>query len=193
MSFGLLVLLLYPFAPHLAKLWLSLAALASLPYYYLYGRDLKQSGYHWGDLLRVYALNLMLVPVNLAGVLRSIQQLWTGRKAEFGRTPKVANRTAVQPFHVMLQWGLFALLTLALVRNVVIGTHFQVAFATLNFGMMLYGLVTFIGFRPSWDDIMGNSLLNTAPSDLDRYIPRRSNNPIFLKSNQPSEQIIQSG
>lgn len=33
--------------------------LVALPYYYIYGRDLRISGYRWADLLRVYSLNLL--------------------------------------------------------------------------------------------------------------------------------------
>src|SRR5262249_36101637 len=87
---GLLVLLLYRFEAGLYNRWLWVMA---APYYYLYGRELRFSGYRWSDLLRVYAVNLLLLPVNLAGVLRSLQQGLTGRKAPFGRTPKIEQRT----------------------------------------------------------------------------------------------------
>jgi cellulose synthase (UDP-forming) len=62
----------------------------------LYGRDLTQCGYRWTDLARVYALNLLLLPVNLAGVILSLWQILTGRKAAFGRTPKIEGRTATR-------------------------------------------------------------------------------------------------
>ena len=51
-------------------LWLPLAA---LPYYLLYARDLCRIGYPAADVLRVYALNLLLIPVNLAGVCNHTQ------------------------------------------------------------------------------------------------------------------------
>src|SRR5262249_61711812 len=77
---GLLVLLLYRFEAGLYNRWLWVIA---APYYYLYGRDLRFAGYRWSDLLRVYAVNLLLLPVNLAGVLRSLPQGLTCRQAPF--------------------------------------------------------------------------------------------------------------
>ncbi|HSW21834.1 MAG TPA: glycosyltransferase family 2 protein, partial [Burkholderiaceae bacterium] len=62
----------------LAGLWLPLIV---LPSFVAYGLDLQRCGYGWRDLLRVYTLNLMLLPVNLAGVLRSLRQIFTGRKS----------------------------------------------------------------------------------------------------------------
>jgi cellulose synthase (UDP-forming) len=92
-SVGLLVLLFFPFDSSITSVWLPVSA---VPYYYLYGRDLTQCGYRWTDLARVYALNLLLLPVNLAGVILSLWQILTGRKAAFGRTPKIEGRTATR-------------------------------------------------------------------------------------------------
>jgi len=61
----------------------------NLPGNFPYGRDLVRIGYRLRDLVRVYALNLLLIPVNLGGVFKSIQQGITRRKIPFGRTPKV--------------------------------------------------------------------------------------------------------
>ena len=41
----------------------------------------------------------MLLPVQLAGVLKLIQQSFTGEKIPFARTPKVRNRTAAPALH----------------------------------------------------------------------------------------------
>lgn len=91
---GVLILLLYSFELSLRNYWLPLTA---LPYFALYGRDMVLLGYKWWDLLRVYALNLLLIPVNLGGVVKSLQQAVTGRQTPFGRTPKVVHRTATWP------------------------------------------------------------------------------------------------
>ena len=37
--------------------------MTALPYFALYARDLKLSGYRYWDILGVYALNLLLIPV----------------------------------------------------------------------------------------------------------------------------------
>ena len=55
--------------------------------------DLKFCGYKRLDVLRIYGFNLVLLPVNLAGVGNSIVQAITGEKSVFGRTPKVRDRT----------------------------------------------------------------------------------------------------
>ncbi len=64
-NLGLLILLAFPIPRDIQSPWLPLSA---LPCFLLYGRDLVHLGYRAGDLLRVYALNLLLIPVNLAGV-----------------------------------------------------------------------------------------------------------------------------
>src|SRR5881394_612214 len=82
---GLLAVLGYPFPEALQSPWLPLTA---LPYYALYARDLRQSGYSRGtDLLQGYALNLLLLPVNIGGVLRSLHQACKGHRIPFLRPP----------------------------------------------------------------------------------------------------------
>src|SRR5256885_1060029 len=91
-----------PFGENLRDPWLPLSA---APYFFLYARDLVRTGYRYADLLRVYALNLMLIPVNLGGVLKSLEQALTGRKTPFGRTPKVSGRTAAPALYVLAEYG----------------------------------------------------------------------------------------
>jgi len=64
-NIGLMILLSYPFEKTLSSPWLPLTA---LPYFFLYARDLRHVGYRKRDVVGVYALNLALVPINLAGV-----------------------------------------------------------------------------------------------------------------------------
>ena len=65
-NLGLLLILTFPANDYLSIVWLPITA---LPYYWLYGRDLVLAGYRVRDLFRVYALNCMLIPVNLGGSL----------------------------------------------------------------------------------------------------------------------------
>lgn len=105
-TFGLLILFSYVFQIRLSPWWLPLAA---LPCYWLYARDLRLAGYRKsGDLLRVYALNLLLLPVHLGGVLRSLRQSWTGQKIPFRRTPKVTGRTRTPARYLMLEYTLWS-------------------------------------------------------------------------------------
>lgn len=61
----------------------------------------------------MYALNVMLVPVNLSGVGKSLKQAWSGQKTPFGRTPKTRGRTWIPPLYIAAQFALlgFCLLT----------------------------------------------------------------------------------
>jgi hypothetical protein len=90
-NIGLVLVLAVPLSRSVETNWLPVTA---IPYFTLYLRDLLLCGYRPGDLFRVYALQLLLIPVHLGGVLKSLQQARTGAKIPFGRTPKVVGRTA---------------------------------------------------------------------------------------------------
>jgi hypothetical protein len=151
-NLGILILLFYHFNDDLNSIWLPLAA---LPYYLLYGLDLRIAGYKWTDLFRVYALNLILIPVNLSGVLRSLQQAVTGTKAAFGRTPKVQSRTLIPPLHVMFQWLLLTYLAQASVMDVVQSHYSHAVFAFGNAVVYVYGITCVLGWRESYSDLRG--------------------------------------
>lgn len=161
-NLGLLLLLAYPFEEPARQVWIPLA---SLPYYFLYGRDLVQAGYRCADLLRVYALNLLLLPVNLAGVLSSLQQAVTGRRVAFGRTPKVACRTAAAPFYVVSQYALLALLAVNLGLDLWSERFVHAAFLVLNGGMLVFAVVRLMGVRESLEDL--RVAWSVGPSNLD--------------------------
>jgi hypothetical protein len=146
----LLVLLLYRFDDSLANIWLPLSA---APYYFLYGRDMRSVGYRWSDLFRVYALNLLLLPVNLAGVLRSIQQLLTGGKAAFGRTPKVQSRTLVPPIYLAFHGSLLLYLLGAAVLDIVQGFYSHAVFAIISSACLTYAVHAFVGWPEGLQDL----------------------------------------
>lgn len=149
-NLGLLLLLAIPFEDPAHKLWIPLTA---LPYFVVYGRDLVQAGYRAGDLLRVYALNLLLLPVNLGGVFQSLRQAITGKKAPFGRTPKVEYRTAATPLYVVAQYALLGLLALNLGFDLARARWLHAAFLVFNAGMLLYAVVRLMGLRESVEDL----------------------------------------
>ena len=149
-NIGLVLLFLLPFEENMGSLWLPLSA---VPYFYLYGRDLVQINYRWSDLYRVYALNLMLIPVNLGGVFKSIEQGITKKKIPFGRTPKVSGRTASPPLYV---FAVFLLTGLCLVTGVVdafMGRWLHAIFSTMNGSLLLYAVVRFLKWKDSLSDI----------------------------------------
>src|SRR5262249_56456215 len=80
----------------------------AVPYYALYRRDLLRSGYRRGDILRIYALNLLLIPISLFGVFKSLRQAVTGQKTPFGRTPKTSDPTRVPRGYVVAEYVLLA-------------------------------------------------------------------------------------
>lgn len=148
---GLVTLLFYPFdAPLESFIWLPVAA---LPYFYLYGRDMTQRGYSWLDLPRVYALNLMLLPVNLAGVMKSLQQAVTGQKIPFGRTPKIRGRTAAPWRFMVAEYLLLAYVLMALVFDLIQGRYMHASFSMLNGAIFLYVVLRLIGLKESIGDI----------------------------------------
>ena len=109
-SFGLLFLLAYPYDSRLLSPLVLGAAAALLPRDGQRPARLRAS---FTDIFRIYGFNLILLPVNLAGVLKSIQQAFTGEKIPFARTPKVRNRTAAPGLYVLVPYLIvvFSLLT----------------------------------------------------------------------------------
>ncbi len=150
---SLVLLLAVPFEDALRSWWLPMA---SIPYFVLYTRDLCQEGYRKGDVLRAYALNLLLVPVNLAGVGRSIVQFISGRKSSFGRTPKVANRIGVSAGILLSAAALFGICTWRIGSDLQQGMWFHAAFLLVNGSLLGYGLLRFIGVRAFIQDVSGD-------------------------------------
>jgi cellulose synthase/poly-beta-1,6-N-acetylglucosamine synthase-like glycosyltransferase len=148
-SIALLLLLLLPFEEGLRNLWLGMAA---APYFVLYGRDLVRAGYRWRDLFGVYALNLLLLPINLGGALRSLQQAVTGRKVAFGRTPKVEIRTAAPPLYI---WATASLLACSIASGIwgfANGDWARFVFSLLNTIAFSFAVTKFIGVGECIED-----------------------------------------
>ena len=147
---GLLLLLAFPITGDVENVWLPLTA---APYFTLYARDLMQLGYRGSDLLRVYALNLLLIPVNLGGVLKSVQQAVTRTKIPFGRTPKVLGRTAAPVLYVAAEYLLIA--------HWLVGAGFDFSshrwthglFATVNALFLGYAIYRYMGLSASMEDV----------------------------------------
>lgn len=148
---SVLLLLILPFSSELMNPWMPLAA---LPYFALYTRDLAKIGYRpFRDLLRVYALNLLLIPIHLTGAITSMQQAVAGTKIPFRRTPKISGRTRTAGLDLALQLGMaFASLALGLYYwsqlRWIAGT-----FPLANAALILYGIKHFIGFTEMRQDL----------------------------------------
>ncbi|WP_233615471.1 glycosyltransferase family 2 protein [Leucobacter chromiisoli] len=145
-SFGLLFLLFFPFDSRLLS---PLVVAAALPYFLSMGFDLRASGHRYGDILRIYGFNLVLLPVNLAGVLKSIQQGVTGEKIPFARTPKVVGRTAAPAVYVILPYVIIGFSVFTAVRDFQVANWGNAIFATFNAIMATWATISYIGVRAS--------------------------------------------
>lgn len=151
-SLAMLLVFFYPFDDSLSSMWVPLAA---APYFVLYAVDLRRSGYALADVLRIYALNLALVPVVIGGVLKSLQQALTGAKIPFGRTPKIAERSATPRLYAAIALLMpFAFLA-ACVRDVQLERWSHLAFSAVNAGMTGYALVAMQSVRAMLTDTFG--------------------------------------
>lgn len=149
-NIGLLLLFTYPFNESMDTLWLPLTA---VPYFYLYGRDLVSLKYRWADLLRVYAMNLALIPVNLGGVFKSISQGISGEKIPFGRTPKVDGRTSVPMAYVLAVLALAVLCVSFTLIDVAYQRWGHALFSAFNGAFLVYAISQFIGWYESFHDL----------------------------------------
>jgi cellulose synthase/poly-beta-1,6-N-acetylglucosamine synthase-like glycosyltransferase len=149
-GFGMLILLLFPFDQSMHSYWLPVTAVG---YFILYGADLVECGYEWADLARVYALNLLLLPISLGGVLKSLHQACTGSKSAFGRTPKVRGRTGAPRLYVICALALPAYCAVNGILN--LGEHHlaYAAFLLINGAFLVYAFFLFVGLRESMEDL----------------------------------------
>jgi hypothetical protein len=159
-NIGLLLLMVLPFGKEFNSFWLPLT---SLTYYILYARDLNQNGYRISDVFRVYALNLLLIPVNLGGVFKSIEQALTGKHIPFSRTPKIQGRTAASPLYIIASYMLFLQFFAGGLYSIYKGFVYPGYFSLLNAAFLFYAIVRYIGLKESMEDLK-HTLAEKMPS-----------------------------
>jgi cellulose synthase (UDP-forming) len=147
---GILILFAHSFEHSIEGAWLPLTA---LPYFILYARDLRYNGYNMRDLLSVYALNLLLIPVNIGGVLKSIHQGIAGHKIPFGRTPKISGRTSTPALYCAAELAIMLFCIGAAACDAWNGRWAHAVFAFINGALFLYGCLRLIGMRNMLEDI----------------------------------------
>lgn len=155
-SFGLVFLLAYPYDSRLLS---PLIFAAAIPYFLCMGTDLRDCGHRFGDIFRIYGFNLVLLPVNLAGVLKSIQQAFTGEKIPFARTPKVRDRTAAPALHVLVPYLIVIFSLFTLWRDLQHQNWGNVLFAAINATLAAYAIRAYVGIKNSVAD-MGLGLIS---------------------------------
>jgi len=149
-SFGLLFLLAYPYDGRLLS---PLVLLAAIPYFITMASDFKYTGYKHTDIFRIYGFNLILLPVNLAGVFKSIEQALTGKKIPFARTPKVKDRTPTALPYIILPLIIVAFSLFTFWRNIDAQNWANAAFAAFNTICATYAIIAYIGIKNLLADI----------------------------------------
>jgi cellulose synthase (UDP-forming) len=152
-SLALILILAYPFDDALLS---PLVLLAAFPYFSAMASDLRRCGYKRIDILRIYAFNLVLLPVNVAGVGKSIGQAITGGKIAFARTPKVRNRTTAALSFVLVPYVIVVLSAYTVWRDIVHEEWGHAVFAGSNAALAMYAIAAFVGVRNSLVDIVVN-------------------------------------
>lgn len=180
-SFGLLFLLGYPYDSRLLS---PLVFITALPYFLAMGSDLRDCGHRFSDIFRIYGFNIVLLPVNLAGVLKSVQQAFTGEKIPFVRTPKVKDRTAAPALYVVVPFLIVAYSLFTVWRDVVSENWGNAAFALLNAFLAFYAIRAYIGLKNSAVDMVLGVLnwLHVAPRE-----PRQQVSPVIDKAPEEAD------
>jgi EAL domain-containing protein (putative c-di-GMP-specific phosphodiesterase class I)/cellulose synthase/poly-beta-1,6-N-acetylglucosamine synthase-like glycosyltransferase len=148
-SLSLLFLLAFPFNATLISPWLFVLA---LPYFWAMASDLRYCGYKRSDVARIYGFNLILLPVNVAGVVATAVQAITASKGTFSRTPKVRDRTVAPPLFVIAPYLVVALAAFTFLVAYEHDRRINMAYASLNGALALYAIAAFIGPRNSLVD-----------------------------------------
>lgn len=149
-NIGLVFLLAYPYDGRLLS---PLILLAAVPYFVAMAIDLKKCHYKYSDIIRIYGFNLILLPVNIAGTLKSLQQALTAKKTPFARTPKVKNRTSASLIYVVSPLLIVAFSLFTLLRNTQIENWGNAVFAGLNAAASLWAIFSYIGIKNLFVDI----------------------------------------
>lgn len=155
-SFGLIFLLAYPYDGRLLS---PLVLLAAAPYFIAMASDLKSCRYSSWDVLNIYGFNLILLPVNLAGVFKSLQQMITTQKIPFARTPKVKNRTATGLLYLLSPIFIIGFSLFTVWRNVEGENWGNAAFAGFNAITAIWAVIAYIGIGNFFIDL-GYGLIN---------------------------------
>jgi hypothetical protein len=147
---AVIALLAFPFPAELDSWFLPLAA---LPYFVAYAWDLRLCGRSSRDLVQVYALNLLLIPVHLSGAFASMVQAFTGRTVPFQRTPKVEGRTAAPGSMLAAIWLAPLLLAASSFADFVAGEYMRAALSATNTLFVIGAATYFIGARATLEDL----------------------------------------
>ena len=145
-----ILIVAFPFRRDVPNPWLAVAALPALA---LFAEDLRRLGYRRRDLASVYALNIALIPINIAGTLHSLRQALTRRPTRFGRTPKIVERVRVPSAVVLSEWFMLAVLAVGSLEHARAHRTIYAAFLGANALVVAWAIVRFVGVRESLSDL----------------------------------------
>ena len=148
-TFSFLITLMHPlsYGLHVESL-----IIVPVSYFLFYMWDLMYLGYSIKEVLSVYAFYLLLIPINISGVLKSIQQLILKKKTPFRRTPKVKGRTVAPTIYVLAEVFFCVYLVFASAMSLHHGLYGYAICSAINSLFFYYALVYFIGFETLRDD-----------------------------------------
>lgn len=149
-SVGLVFLLAYPYDGRLLS---PLVLLAATPYFIAMAMDLKYCRYKYTDIIRIYGFNLILLPVNISGTFKSLQQALTTKKIPFARTPKVKDRTATAWLYLVSPLLIIGFSLFTLWRNIEGQNWGNAAFAGFNAFAASWAVVAYIGVKNMFVDL----------------------------------------
>ncbi len=182
-SLGLIFLLAYPYDGRLLS---PLVLLSALPYFLAMASDLKYCGYNYSDIFRIYGFNLILLPVNLAGVLKSLQQALTAKKIPFARTPKVKNRTAASLPYVLSPILIIGFSLFTLWRNIEGENWGNAVFAGFNAFAATWAVIAYIGIGnllvDLWLGLTNWLYIEVKPKAMKNYAGTGKNNVFDWKA-----------
>lgn len=168
-TFGLIFLLAYPYDGRLLS---PLVLAAAIPYFLAMASDLKYNGYRYSDVFRIYGFNLIILPVNLAGVIKSLEQAITGKKIPFARTPKVKDRTPSQSMYVIAPLLIVAFSLFTVWRNVLVQNWGNAIFAGFNALVATWAIFAYIGIEniitDSWLGFYNWIFVDAKPKQIDQ-------------------------
>lgn len=149
-SAGILTLMLVPLDDQAISPWLPATALT---YFFAYACDLRRHGYRRRDILGVYALNMVLLPVVFGGVLKSLDQILRGVPTPFARTPKIAGCTGIPLRYIIAPVLLCLVSTESLIDDLSRQRIMHAAFSLWNVVMILGGCIAFMGMPTMAADV----------------------------------------
>lgn len=127
--------------------------LTPLPCLVVQLRTLRSEGYGYGDALRLTAFGIMLGPVVMGGVLKSLQQAITGKKIPFARTPKVPSRTSAPALYALVELILPPVMIYLTLRYAATGSWAQATYTLMSAIASSYALLYFMGVRATVEDL----------------------------------------